>query len=77
MNNFDNAMEIIGQSLFNNYQEEIPREVTDLLDIINNAYVLVDWPNSQIYMEKEWFEEEAVLHLNLSSAYFIPIKRLL
>ena len=45
-------------------------------------YILVQWPESQEYMEEEWFEEEAILALGSeektgSSAYFIPIKRII
>jgi hypothetical protein len=53
---------------------------------VNEMYVLVLWPESQEYMDKEWFDVEAVL-CNLynapgsehrladeSAAYFIPIK---
>ncbi len=39
-------------------------------------YVLVMWPDSQEFMEEEWFNEEAVLHPDESSAYFIPKERL-
>lgn len=41
-----------------------------------NRYILVTWPESQELMEEEWFQEEAVLHPDLSSAYFIPEDRL-
>lgn len=45
-------------------------------------YVLVEWPESQQFMEEEWFEEEAILALGSeeitgSSAYFIPVKYML
>jgi hypothetical protein len=39
-------------------------------------YVLIEWPESQVFMEEPWFEEEAVLHYGLSSAYFIPKNRI-
>jgi len=42
----------------------------------NIKYVLVPWPESQEYMDREWFCEEAVLHPTESSAYFIPSERL-
>ena len=50
--------------------------------VLNEMYVLVLWPDSQEYMEKEWFNTEAVLcnpqpNHRLAgehSAYFIPIK---
>jgi hypothetical protein len=46
-----------------------------------DLYVLVRWPESQNFMEEEWFEDEAILALGSedmtgSSAYFIPIHRL-
>ena len=46
-----------------------------------DLYVLVRWPDSQDYMEYDWFEEEAILALGSedmtgSSAYFIPINRI-
>lgn len=40
-------------------------------------YILVEWPESQEYMEKDWFEDEAVLNVWMSSAYFIPEMRIL
>jgi hypothetical protein len=48
---------------------------------MENLYVLVLWPESQAYMEKEWFRAEAILAMpldsqeDLSSAYFIPKER--
>lgn len=39
-----------------------------------DTYVLVECPESQKFMEEEWFRTEAVLHPDLSSAYFIPSK---
>ena len=41
-------------------------------------YVLIEWPDSQDYMDKEWFQKEAVLHNDeevLSASYFIPENR--
>lgn len=43
----------------------------------NNTYLLVEWPESQEFMEEPWFFDEAVLHPDLSSAYFIPENRIL
>jgi hypothetical protein len=47
-----------------------------------NTYILVQWPESQDYMEEEWFNEEAILALGSeettgSSTYFIPEERLI
>lgn len=41
---------------------------------ISNEYILIPWPDSQEFMEKEWFDGEAILFSN--SAYFIPKNRL-
>jgi len=48
---------------------------------MKQIYVLVQWPESQNYMEENWFYEEAILYQankyqeHLDSAYFIPLKR--
>lgn len=49
---------------------------------MKDNYVLVSWPESQDFMECDWFRDEAILALGSedrtgSSAYFIPIKRYL
>ena len=86
MSNFENAIEAIGQAVFELLPVEDPandktrQSVHNLIDVASNGYVLVQWPESQNYMEEEWFEEEAILALGSedktgSSAYFIPIKR--
>ena len=78
--NFDETMEAIGQAIFEmDITEKDNPEVHSLLSNVGDAYVLVQWPDSQDYMEKEWFEEEAILALGSeeqtgSSAYFIPLK---
>jgi len=60
------------------YQEdfnEIYDEIVEIVEsVIEDTYILVSWPDSQEYMDEEWFEEEAVLHPNEPSAYFIPTK---
>jgi len=79
---FDAAIEEIGQGLFEiNEEGECSPETQVLLNCLDSAYVLVRWPNSQKYMEEDWFDEEAILTLGEedktgSSAYFIPIKRI-
>lgn len=40
-------------------------------------YILVEWPESQEFMEEDWFGDEAILHYELSSAYFIPEHRVI
>ncbi len=49
---------------------------------MDNAYVLVMWPQSQLLMEEEWFNECILMndenHLEDigSAAYFVPIERI-
>lgn len=41
-------------------------------------YILVEWPDSQMLMEYEWFRDECSLadcELFGSSAYFVPEER--
>lgn len=45
----------------------------------NDLYVLVLWPESQIFMDEDWFDKETSLadcDKFGSSAYFIPIERI-
>jgi hypothetical protein len=61
--------------------DNIRRDILNLLSNAESGYVLIEWPDSQDYMEEEWFREEAILALGSeektgSSAYFIPIRRL-
>ena len=46
------------------------------------TYILVPWPESQEYMEEQWFYDEAILAIGAEekvgcSAYFIPVHRIL
>lgn len=86
--NFDNAMEIIGQVVFeflfveekNPENEELRQVVNRLLYCAEDGYCIVTWPDSQDYMEEDWFKDEAILETEGrfgGSAYFIPIKRIL
>jgi DNA primase catalytic subunit len=54
------------------------QEAKDMLEaMIENSYSVISWPESQNYMEKEWFEEEAILDVDCkfgNSAYLIPTK---
>ena len=86
--NFEKAIEVIGQALFKFLPVEDPaynetrQAINNLLNASSYGYVLIEWPYSQEYMEEEWFEEEAILALGSeditgSSAYFIPIKRVI
>lgn len=62
---------------------EIKNDLEDVINSCHHSYTLVTWPDSQSYMEEDWFAKEAVLYQTinedqeyLSSAYFIPNKRL-
>lgn len=83
MSNFNDAIEVIGQ-IISDYlppedseNDEIRGVINSLLDAVEEGYVLVEWPESQDLMEEDWFEEEAILSFTGSSAYFVPIKRLI
>ena len=79
--NYELAIELIGQGMY----EIVPegnKDVNALLNCIDEGYCLIQWPESQEYMEEEWFKEEAIFcggseDKTGSSAYFIPIKRLI
>ncbi len=48
---------------------------------MSDLYALVQWPESQDIMDRDWFEEEAILALGAedslgSSAYFVPANKL-
>ena len=85
--NLEQVMEIIGQAVFdflpveNSVNNDVRKNINTFLQCGLDGYVLIPWPESQNYMEEEWFEEEAVLALGVedkfgSSAYFIPIHRI-
>lgn len=87
MSNFENAIDGIGELMEQNLDSsdpknnEIRKNIYSLINAANEGYCLVQWPESQEFMEEEWFEEEAILALGSedktgSSAYFIPIKRI-
>jgi len=56
------------------YQEDFKERCYEIVELVEETYTLVSWPESQEYMEEEWFEEEAVLNHEESLAYFIPTK---
>jgi len=53
------------------------KEATEFVEALHtDTYVLVPWPEVQELMDCSWFQEEAVLHPEESSAYFIPLHRI-
>lgn len=71
MNKFEKAMKALEQC-----PHECP-EVYELLGYMDEAYVVVTWPDSQDIMDEPWFEDEAILDVDGKfgdSAYLIPIK---
>ena len=85
--NYENAIEVIGQAVFELLPPEDPYNdngrdnVQSLLNCCEDCYCLIQWPDTLEYMEEDWFEEEAILALGSeektgAAAYFIPIKRL-
>jgi hypothetical protein len=92
MNNLKQVIEIIGQGVFDLFPDRdkvgtpLKKEYKDATELVGKfinlaeqAYVLIQWPESQEYMEEEWFDKEAILDVDgeSGSAYFIPLKYLL
>lgn len=52
-----------------------------VFDISKDTYKLVEFPESQQYMDEDWFQEEACIVFETekfgNAAYFIPLKRIL
>ena len=66
----------------NEEERESVDKVYKFLDTALSSYVLVKWPECQNFMEEEWFDKESILALGSeditgSSAYFIPIQRII
>lgn len=80
-NKLEQVIEVIGNVIFetlpaeDSENDEIREDIDNVLEYLENAYILVQWPESQQYMEEEWFDEEAVL--SDESSYFIPLNRLI
>lgn len=85
---FDEAIDIISGMLDDNYGPAFPdnKETRFLINqgiwCLQNGYLLVEFPDAQEFMDKDWFEEEAIFcggseEKTGSSAYFIPIKYLI
>jgi len=49
-------------------------EMVDMLhQVVGDSFIYVTFPESQEYMDEDWFEDEAVLDVNGEAAsYFIP-----
>ena len=66
MTNFEIAKEVISEGidkllLVDDTMSEIRKEIAlGLVYAAEEGFVLVQWPESQEYMEEEWFNEEAV-----------------
>lgn len=86
MEKFESVIEVIGNSVFNALSteitsaenEEITKDVNILLDCLRTGYVLVQWPESQDYMD----DPDAIFvggseEKTGSSAYMVPIRKLL
>ena len=92
MTNLERGIEVIGEAIHDymglsssNPKEKIEIDnVNQLLENASKGFVLVEFPESQEYMECDWFEEESVLCNDRKllkrkeyAAYFIPIARIL
>lgn len=83
MNNLQRAIEILEETMDKSPLSS-PGAVKQVLNMIkgDDCYVLVRWPESQNLMEETWFRDEAIFALGSeditgSSAYFIPLKRII
>lgn len=83
MEKLKNTVDIIKQCIDNTIpvedfsNRELLQNISSLLNSIEDGYVLISFPDSQEFMGEDWFEEEAILHIDEPSSYFIPIKRLI
>lgn len=88
MKNFDAAVEIIGQALFEYIYEGLDdpentesRALTEkFMECAKNGYVVVEQEEIVEHMEEEWFKKEAILFPALATEdskpkWFIPIAR--
>lgn len=76
--NLEQAISFIEKNMESLPQDsDIRNTISIILNCIDSGYVHVDWPESQELMEEEWFKDEAILDINESSAYFIPINRII
>jgi hypothetical protein len=63
-------------------KENVRKVFEEILEIgKQNLYTLMQWPDSQEFMDQPWFEDEAVCAVGSedrfgSAAYFIPVERL-
>lgn len=80
---FDEAIEVIGQALFD-VQDEDSKDnfisAYDLMSLVTQpAYILVQWPESQKLMKKDWFGDCILANEDIagSASYFVPINLLL
>ena len=65
------------QTLTNQLKLDITQSVEDEYGIQpQHIYVRIPWPDVQVYMDSDWFSDEAILDVNTSSDYLIPIERM-
>ena len=43
--------------------------------VMSGAYLLIQWPDSQDYMDKDWFDSEGIF--GNDSSVFVPLQRIL
>lgn len=74
----DKMNEIYPVEDISNTNERI--KIIRFLETLSDCYVLLPFPYSQEYMDKDWFDKEAVLIEDTerygSGTYMIPLKRL-
>jgi hypothetical protein len=91
--NISDIVEVIGAAVFkyvnqkdtegkcsNPVKDDTTKTVHTFVQLAVGGYAIVTWPDVQELMDEDWFDEEAILETEGkfgSSAYFVPIKRLI
>ena len=89
MKNYEATIDNIGYILHdvagyfseNANQKETVDRINKMLDLTDKAYVLVEWPKSQIIIDtaiKQKWNGECIINENGDSgSYFVPLKRMM
>ncbi len=71
-----------GINLLSILGDEIDSNVDVVITALPQAYIPIEWPDSQYLMEKDWFDEcvldvDSKIYEHSSSTYLVPIERYL
>jgi hypothetical protein len=82
MENFDDCISIMKDWVNENIpvedsiNSELRESMFDIMDYVQDSYVLIAYPEYKLLMNEAWFMREAI-QLNELSKYFVPLKRLI